>query len=322
MKHLLFFLFALLLCVSCQQTPSVMTGIELKTGTRYYVEKGTPEAEMAPAILVKYSDGSRVEAVGSVSSTESGFADITYQDFRIENGAYIYDVALSEFPATMGADYSSKYVLLKAKEDGYKIDKDTYTGRSEAVSVTAEGLYILGEDGAEIVTLIKNNTTVFKVTDGSVTFDGIKFTTVEPDETRDKEVNLIVAEGGKVSVRNCDFTGYKVDSLNDLSTQTDTAQISISSNEGGSLSLTDNVFREMYVFTYSQAGSVFKNNVFKNAYIVLLSPGNVVEDNLFDNTSIEYEILYTTNAALDDEAIAEIEAKNNDCRVIPFNDIH
>ena len=74
MKYLSFFLIALLLYVSCQQpsdnAPPTITGIELKTGTRYCVEKGTPEP--APALLVKYSDGSSVEAVGSVSSTESG----------------------------------------------------------------------------------------------------------------------------------------------------------------------------------------------------------------------------------------------------------
>ena len=66
MRKILVLLIAVLLCVSCQQPP-VITGIELKTGTRYCVEKGT--SEMAPAILVKYSDGSSVEAVGSVSST-------------------------------------------------------------------------------------------------------------------------------------------------------------------------------------------------------------------------------------------------------------
>ena len=78
MKKLMFLLIALLLCVSCQQpsenTPIVKTGIELKSGTRYCVEKGS--SETSPAILVKYSDGSRVEAVGSFDSSKSGFADV------------------------------------------------------------------------------------------------------------------------------------------------------------------------------------------------------------------------------------------------------
>lgn len=78
MKKLIFLLIALLLCVSCQQpsdnTPPVKTGIELKSGTRYCVGKGS--SETSPAILVKYSDGSRVEAVGSFDSSKSGFADV------------------------------------------------------------------------------------------------------------------------------------------------------------------------------------------------------------------------------------------------------
>ena len=181
MKYLSFFLVALLLCVSCQQpsdnAPPTITGIELKTGTRYCVEKGT--SEPAPAILVKYSDGSSVEAVGSVSSTESGFADITYEGFKIEDGAYIYDEALSELPDTLGEEYDSKYVLLKAKDGGHKIEEAIYEdGRSAALSITAKDLYILGEDGAEISVEIINMTRVIDVKNGSVTLDGIKFTSV------------------------------------------------------------------------------------------------------------------------------------------------
>ena len=78
MKKLIFLLIALLLCVSCQQpsdnTPPVKTGIELKSGTRYCVEVGSTET--SPAILVKYSDGSSVEAMGSFDSSKSGFADV------------------------------------------------------------------------------------------------------------------------------------------------------------------------------------------------------------------------------------------------------
>lgn len=78
MKKLIFLLIAILLCVSCQQpsdnTPPIKTGIELKSGTRYCVGKGS--SETSPAILVKYSDGSRVEAVGSFDSSKSGFADV------------------------------------------------------------------------------------------------------------------------------------------------------------------------------------------------------------------------------------------------------
>ena len=123
MKKLIFLLIALLLCVSCQQpsdnTPPVKTGIELKSGTRYCVEVGSTET--SPAILVKYSDGSSVEAMGSFDSSKSGFADITYENFKIENGAYIYDEALNELPSTIGEEYNSKYVLLKAKEGGISL---------------------------------------------------------------------------------------------------------------------------------------------------------------------------------------------------------
>ena len=50
-----------------ENVPPVKTGIVLKTGTRYCVEKGA--SEMAPAILVQYSDGSSVEAVGKVEGS-------------------------------------------------------------------------------------------------------------------------------------------------------------------------------------------------------------------------------------------------------------
>ena len=120
MKKLMIVLIAVMLCVSCQQPP-VKTGIELKTGSRYYAEAGS--SEMAPEILVKYSDGSTVEAVGTVDTSARGLTDISYENFRIENGAYIYDIALSEIPFSMGEKYNSKYVLLKAKDGGYNINK-------------------------------------------------------------------------------------------------------------------------------------------------------------------------------------------------------
>ena len=65
---------------------------------------------------------------------------------EIENGAYIYDEALNELPSTIGEEYNSKYVLLKAKEGGYHFEKDV----NSTIEISAENLYILGEDGAEI----------------------------------------------------------------------------------------------------------------------------------------------------------------------------
>ena len=158
MKKIVFLLIAVLLCVSCQQpsenVPPVKTGIVLKTGTRYCVEKGA--SEMAPAILVQYSDGSSVEAVGKVEGSESGFADITYENFKIENGAYIYDEALSGLPSTLDAEYNSKYVLLKAVEGGYHFVKDV----NSTIEIKGENLSIVGEGGAEITIDSLNHTNV------------------------------------------------------------------------------------------------------------------------------------------------------------------
>lgn len=313
MRKILVLLIAVLLCVSCQQPP-VITGIELKTGTRYCVEKGT--SEMAPAILVKYSDGSSVEAVGSVSSTESGFADITYENYKIEDGAYIYDEALEEIPAEMGEEYNSKYILLKAKEGGYKISKDNYSpSRNEACSITAEELYILGEDGAEISVEIINMTRVIDVRTGSVTLDGIKFTSVFKRSIAENEVSLIVANAGKAFVKNCDFTGYNVVSL--INQEPDTCWIAIYSEKGGTINLTDNVFREMFVFEQTEEQDVIKNNVFKNAYVCLLYPDNIVEGNVFENESIEYGIINFNNV-LDETVKAYLKEKNKNCIIADF----
>lgn len=313
MRKIFVLLIAVLLCVSCQQPP-VITGIELKTGTRYCVEKGT--SEMSPAILVKYSDGSSVEAVGSVSSTESGFADITYEGFKIEDGAYIYDEALSELPAEMGEEYNSKYLLLKAKEGGYKIEEAIYEdGRSAALSITAKDLYILGEDGAEISVEIINMTRVIDVRTGSVTLDGIKFTSVFKRSIAENEVNLIVANAGKAFVKNCDFTGYNVVSL--INQEPGTCWIAIYSEKGGTINLTDNVFREMFVFEQTEEQDVIKNNVFKNAYVCLLYPDNIVEGNVFNNSSFEYGILNYNNV-LDETVKAYLKEKNKNCIIADF----
>ena len=316
MKYLSFFLIALLLCVSCQQpsdnAPPTITGIELKTGTRYCVEKGT--SEPAPAILVKYSDGSSVEAVGSVSSTESGFADITYEGFKIEDGAYIYDEALSELPDTLGEEYDSKYVLLKAKDGGHKIEEAIYEdGRSAALSITAKDLYILGEDGAEISVEIINMTRVIDVKNGSVTLDGIKFTSVFKRNIAENEVSLIVANAGQAFVKNCDFTGYNVVSLIDQ--KPNTCWIAIYSEKGGTLSLTNNVFKEMFVFEQTEEQDVIKNNVFKNAYVCLLYPDNIVEGNVFENDSLGYGAI-CVDGVFNETTKAYLESKNKNCTVV------
>lgn len=317
MRKILVLLIAVLLCVSCQQPP-VITGIELKTGTRYCVEKGT--SEMSPAILVKYSDGSSVEAVGSVNSTESGFADITYESYKVEDGAYIYDEALSELPDVLGEEYDSKYLLLKAKDGGHKIEEATYEdGRSAALSITAKDLYILGEDGAEISVEIINKTRVIDVRNDSVTLDGIKFTSVFKRSVAENEVNLIVADTGKAFVKNCDFTGNNVVSLIDQ--KKGTCWIAIYSQNGGTVTLTDNTFREMFVFEQSEAKDVIKNNVFENAYIVLFSSDNVVEGNVFNNSSFEYGIL-NYNSVLKETEKAYLKENNKNCVIVDFTDSH
>ena len=321
MKKLIFLLIALLLCVSCQQpsdnTPPVKTGIELKSGTRYCVEVGSTET--SPAILVKYSDGSSVEAMGSFDSSKSGFADITYENFKIENGAYIYDKALNELPSTMGEEYNSKYVLLKAKEEGHQVSKDVYDKISleQALLITAENLYILGEYGAEIKIDLINKTNVVKATAGSVTLDGIKFSINEGD-SGDNEVNIIIADGGDVFIKNCDFTGYNVYSY--LPPHKGNGQIGIySQSDKGLISMTYNTFKELYIVDSSPKTDIIKNNTFMNAYIALFDSNNIVGGNVFNNTSMEYGIL-NYDRAINEDAVAKLEADNKNCIVVPWTE--
>ena len=318
MKKLIFLLIAILLCVSCQQpsdnTPPIKTGIELKSWTRYCVGKGS--SETSPAILVKYSDGSRVEAVGSFDSSKSGFADITYENFKIENGAYIYDEALNELPSTIGEEYNSKYVLLKAKEGGHHFEKDV----NSTIEISAENLYILGEDGAEIKIELLNSTNVIDVTDGSVTIDGIKFSIIGTGNDDDNEVNIINAKGGNAFVKNCDFTGFNVYSFIDPESEARTAFVGINSNfnnKGGFFSLTDNTFKDLIITSLTNQKDLIQNNRFDNSYIVVGSGKCTIEGNVFENDSLGYGVV-NYNGTLDEETIAQIEKDNKDCKVKDF----
>ena len=308
----------MLLCVSCQQpsdnTPPVKTGIELKSGTRYCVEKGA--SETSPAILVKYSDGSSVEAVGSFDSSKSGFADITYENFKIENGAYIYDEALNKLPSTMGEEYNSKYVLLKAKEGGHHFEKDV----NSTIEISAENLYILGEDGAEIKIDLINRTNVIDVTGGSVTIDGIKFSIIDRERYGDNEVNIISAKGGNAFVKNCDFTGFNVCSFIDPESEARTASVGINSNfnkKGGFFSLTDNTFKDLIITSYTNQKDLIQNNRFDNSYIFVGSGKCTIKGNVFENDSLGYGVV-NYNGTLDEETIAQIEKDNKDCKVKDF----
>ena len=318
MKRLMIVLIAVMLCVSCQQPP-VKTGFELKTGSRYYAEAGS--SEMAPEILVKYSDGSTVEAVGTVDTSVRGLTDISYENFRIENGAYIYDIALSEIPGTLGDDFNSKYVLLKAKDGGYYINKHEYdeTKKDESLLITAENLYILGEEGTELRIELINKTNVIRVTEGSVTLDGIRFSIIEPEDIGyENEVNVIIASGESgVSVKNCDFTGFDVNSFFDQ--KEDAGNVDIFSENNALLSLTDNSFREMYIVDTSSKTDVIKDNKFENAYIAILDSEFSVEGNVFNNDSLGYGIIYDQDLKLDEETVNGLSVFNGGCKVLPFN---
>ena len=249
----------------------------------------------------------------------ASFADITYENFKIENGAYIYDKALNELPSTMGEEYNSKYVLLKAKEEGHQVSKDVYDKISleQALLITAENLYILGEYGAEIKIDLINKTNVVKATDGSVTLDGIKFSINEGD-SGDNEVNIIIADGGDVFIKNCDFTGYNVYSY--LPPHKGNGQIGIySQSDKGLISMTYNTFKELYIVDSSPKTDIIKNNTFMNAYIALFDSNNIVEGNVFNNTSMEYGIL-NYDGAINEDAVAKLEADNKNCIVVPLTE--
>ena len=320
MKKIVFLLIAVLLCVSCQQpsenVPPVKTGIVLKTGTRYCVEKGA--SEMAPAILVQYSDGSSVEAVGKVEGSWSGFADITYENFKIENGAYIYDEALSGLPSTLDAEYNSKYVLLKAVEGGYHFVKDV----NSTIEIKAENLYIVGEDGAEIKIDLLNPTNVINVTEGSVTIDGIKFSVIDQGKNDDNEVNIINTKGGNAFVKNCNFTGFNVISFINPDSEDRTAGVGINSNfddAGGFISLTDNTFKDMIIVSWTTQKDIIQNNRFENSYIFVGSGNCTIEDNVFNNDSLGYGVV-NYDGVLDEETIAQIIKDNKDCKVVLFEE--
>ena len=320
MKKIVFLLIAVLLCVSCQQpsenVPPVKTGIVLKTGTRYCIEKGS--SEMSPAILVQYSDGSSVEAVGKVEGSESGFADITYEDFKIENGAYVYDEALSELPSTLDEGYNSKYVLLKAVEGGYHFVKDV----NSTLKISAENLYILGEDGAEIKIDLRNPTNVIDVTEGSVTIDDIKFSIIDTGSDDDNEVNIINAKGGNAFVKNCDFTGFNVYSFIDPDPDTRTAFVGINSNfdgKGGFISLTDNTLKDLIIVSWTDQKDTIQNNRFENSYIFVGSGNCTIEGNVFENDSLGYGVI-NYEGILDEETIAQIIKDNKDCKVVLFEE--
>lgn len=246
----------------------------------------------------------------------ASFADITYENFKIENGAYIYDEALNELPSTIGEEYNSKYVLLKAKEGGHHFEKDV----NSTIEISAENLYILGEDGAEIKIELLNSTNVIDVTDGSVTIDGIKFSIIGTGNDDDNEVNIINAKGGNAFVKNCDFTGFNVYSFIDPESEARTAFVGINSNfnnKGGFFSLTDNTFKDLIITSLTNQKDLIQNNRFDNSYIVVGSGKCTIEGNVFENDSLGYGVV-NYNGTLDEETIAQIEKDNKDCKVKDF----
>lgn len=259
----------------------------------------------------------KLQAFSGVSpQITASFADITYENFKIENGAYIYDEALNELPSTIGEEYNSKYVLLKAKEGGHHFEKDV----NSTIEISAENLYILGEDGAEIKIELLNSTNVIDVTDGSVTIDGIKFSIIGTGNDDDNEVNIINAKGGNAFVKNCDFTGFNVYSFIDPESEARTAFVGINSNfnnKGGFFSLTDNTFKDLIITSLTNQKDLIQNNRFDNSYIVVGSGKCTIEGNVFENDSLGYGVV-NYNGTLDEETIAQIEKDNKDCKVKDF----
>ena len=114
-------------------------------------------------------------------------------------------------------------------------------------------------------------------------------------------------------MKNCDFTGYNVVSLIDQ--KPDTCWIAVYSEKGGTLNLTDNTFKEMFVFEQTEEQDVIKNNVFKNAYVCLLYPDNIVEDNVFENESFDYGAI-CVDGVFNETTKAYLESKNKNCTVV------
>ena len=188
---------------------------------------------------------------------------------------------------------------------------ESFCAKSEVVShtITDVDVFTIVDD--------EHNRTAFinyiHVKNGSVTLDGIKFTSVFKRSIAENEVSLIVANAGQAFVKNCDFTGYNVVSLIDQ--KPDTCWIAIYSEKGGTLSLTNNVFKEMFVFEQTEEQDVIKNNVFKNAYVCLLYPDNIVEGNVFENDSLGYGAI-CVDGVFNETTKAYLESKNKNCTVV------
>lgn len=56
-----------------------------------------------------------------------------------------------------------------------------------------------------------------------------------------------------------------------------------------------------------------------NAYIALFDSNNIVEGNVFNNTSMEYGIL-NYDGAINEDAVAKLEADNKNCIVVPLTE--
>ena len=231
----------------------------------------------------------------------------------------------------MGEDYNSKYVLLKAKEGGYYFNKFDHEAKypdkkdirkKQALLITAENLYIAGEDGAEIKIDLFNSTNVINVTEGSVTLDGIKFSINDTGNGGDNEVNIINAKGGNAFVKNCDFTGFNVYSFIDTDPDTRTASVGINSNfdrKGGFISLSDNTLKDLIIVSWTDQKDTIQNNRFENSYIFVGSGNCTIEGNVFENDSLGYGVI-NYKGILDEETIAQIIKDNKDCKVVLFEE--
>ena len=192
---------------------------------------------------------------------------------------------------------------------------------NSTLEISAENLYIAGEDGAEIKIDLFNSTNVINVTEGSVTLDGIKFSINDTGKDGDNEVHIINATGGNVFVKNCSFTGFNVHSLTNPYPEERSAFVGINSmdNEKGFISLTDNIFKELAIGDWSTQKDIIQNNRFENAYIVVGLGNCTIEGNIFENDSLGYGVV-NYDGILDEETIAQIEKDNKDCKVVLFEE--
>lgn len=326
MKKTILFVFVstllLLMLVACEESAPFIESIYLKTGNVAYAGVGE---ELKPTVVIKYNNGSTIEEVGFVDTSEHGFTDVICGDLVIEDGAYIYDEALDILPSEFGEEYDNKYILLKAVDGGYTISKNEADYGKASVTITAKNLYILGEEDVELKAKYDNNFNVVSIEgDGTASIDGLSFSIVDIKESEYCEVNFIVfKENSGARIKNCIFSGFKPLSFNEMIESEIFVDVGFDYKFEGSdtpIIIENCTFKNMCVLlSYSIENTVVKGNVFIESLAYLGNTNFVFEGNSFNNNKLAENILIKDGKTTNDD-MDRISKANENCKVEIFSE--